>query len=90
MIAVPGTLCGREGQGRPATIPQSDFKSLAQCLRGILFKTVPDIKSAEFAFASDPATVQVGRKLLHDADRRKNSQLVQVNLLHGADSFQRD
>ncbi|KAK5656344.1 hypothetical protein OQA88_4724 [Cercophora sp. LCS_1] len=69
-------------------ILHGDFKSLEQVLEEPRFKTVLDINSTEFA--SDPVTVQAGGTLLHEAARRKNTRLIQVLLLHGADPFRRD
>ncbi|KAL1842764.1 hypothetical protein VTJ49DRAFT_4249 [Mycothermus thermophilus] len=69
-------------------ILHGDFNTLEQVLEEPRFKTVLDINSPEFA--SEPATVQSGGTLLHEAARRKNSRLIQVLLLHGADPFRRD
>jgi hypothetical protein len=69
-------------------ILHSDFKALEQVLEEPRFKMVLDVNSTEFA--SDPLTVQSGGTLLHEAARRKNSRLIQVLLLHGADPFRRD
>jgi oxysterol-binding protein 1 len=69
-------------------ILHGDFKTLEQVLEEPRFKTVLDINSTEFA--SDPVTVQAGGTLLHEAARRKNTRLIQVLLLHGADPFRRD
>ena len=69
-------------------ILHGDFKTLEQVLEEPRFKTVLDINSTEFA--SDPITVQGGGTLLHEAARRKNTRLIQVLLLHGADPFRRD
>ena len=69
-------------------IARGDYDTLAQVLEEPRFKTVLDINSAEFA--SEPVTVQTGGTLLHEAARRKDTQLIQVLLLHGADPFRRD
>lgn len=69
-------------------ILHGEFKVLEQVLEEPRFKTVLDINSTEFA--SDPITVQAGGTLLHEAARKKNSRLIQVLLLHGADPFRRD
>src|SRR3569833_1385259 len=69
-------------------IARGDYKTLAQVREEPRLKTVLDINSNEFA--SEPMTVQAGGTLLHEAARRKNSQLIQVLLLHGADPFRRD
>ncbi len=69
-------------------IARGEYKTLANVLDEPRMKTVMDINSTEFA--SEPATVESGGTLLHEAARRKNSQLIQVLLLHGADPFRRD
>jgi ankyrin repeat protein len=69
-------------------ILHGEFKVLEQVLEEPRFKTVLDINSPEFA--SEPTTVQAGGTLLHEAARKKNSRLIQVLLLHGADPFRRD
>ncbi|KAH8908171.1 hypothetical protein BR93DRAFT_927211 [Coniochaeta sp. PMI_546] len=69
-------------------IVQGEFQALEQVLEEPRFKTVLDINSTEFV--SDPVTVQAGGTLLHEAARRKNTKLIQVLLLHGADPFRRD
>lgn len=69
-------------------ILHGDFKTLEQVLEEPRFRSVLDINSTEFA--SDPVTVQAGGTLLHEAARRKNTRLIQVLLLHGADPFRRD
>lgn len=69
-------------------ILHGELKVLEQVLEEPRFKTVLDINSPEFS--SEPTTVQAGGTLLHEAARRKNSRLIQVLLLHGADPFRRD
>ena len=69
-------------------IINNDYDTLAQVLEEPRLKMVLDINSPEFA--SEPLTVQSGGTLLHEAARRKNAQLIQVLLLHGADPFRRD
>ena len=69
-------------------ILHGDFKALEEVLEEPRFKTVLDINSTEFA--AEPATVESGGTLLHEAARRKNTKLIQVLLLHGADPFRRD
>lgn len=69
-------------------IAKSDYNTLAQVLEEPRFKTVIDINSPEFA--SEPITVQTGGTLLHEAARKRNVNLIQALLLHGADPFRRD
>ncbi|PNP48973.1 hypothetical protein TGAMA5MH_00132 [Trichoderma gamsii] len=69
-------------------IAKGDYETLAQVLEEARLKTMLDINSTEFVL--DPAVVQAGGTLLHEAARKKNTQLIQVLLLHGADPFRRD
>ncbi|KAL9941806.1 hypothetical protein D7B24_003114 [Verticillium nonalfalfae] len=69
-------------------IAQGDYKALEVILEEPRLKQVLDINSTEFC--TETVTVQNGGTLLHEAARKKNSQLIQVLLLHGADPFRRD
>ncbi|GJN69260.1 oxysterol-binding protein [Purpureocillium lilacinum] len=69
-------------------IARNDYDTLAEVLEEHRLKTVLDINSPEFA--SEPVTVQTGGTLLHEAARKKNTQLIQILLLHGGDPFRRD
>lgn len=69
-------------------IAKGDYETLAQVLEEARLKNMLDINSTEFVL--DPAVVQTGGTLLHEAARKKNVQLIQVLLLHGADPFRRD
>ncbi|APA11962.1 hypothetical protein SS1G_05524 [Sclerotinia sclerotiorum 1980 UF-70] len=69
-------------------VARGDYKSLGEVLEESRVKTVLDINGGEFS--SDPITVHSGGTLLHEASRKKNIELIQVLLLHGADPFRRD
>ena len=69
-------------------VAQGNYKKLRKVLEEPRVKTVLDINGGEFA--SDISTIQSGGTLLHEAARKKNTQLIQVLLLHGADPFRRD
>lgn len=69
-------------------IGKQDYKTLEQVLEETRLKTVLDINSTEFVM--DPVTIQAGGTLLHEAARKKNTALIQLLLLHGADPFRRD
>ncbi|RDW92566.1 hypothetical protein BP5796_01960 [Coleophoma crateriformis] len=69
-------------------VAQGEYKRLGEVLEEPKVKTVLDINGGEFA--SDIRTMQSGGTLLHEAARNKNTQLIQVLLLHGADPFRRD
>jgi oxysterol-binding protein 1 len=71
-----------------ALVAQGDYKTLSVVLEEPRVKMVLDINGGEFA--SDINTIQSGGTLLHEAARRKNTALIQVLLLHGADPFRRD
>lgn len=64
------------------------YETLGQVLEEPRVKTILDINSIELP--SDPATVESGGTLLHEAARKKDTKLIQALLLHGADPFQRD
>ncbi|KFY44318.1 hypothetical protein V494_01548 [Pseudogymnoascus sp. VKM F-4513 (FW-928)] len=69
-------------------ISGGNYKALSDVLEEPRVKTVLDINGGEFA--SEISTVQSGGTLLHEAARRKNTELIKVLLLHGADPFRRD
>ncbi|KAH7316632.1 oxysterol-binding protein [Stachybotrys elegans] len=69
-------------------IARQDYGTLAEVLEEPRLKTLLDINSPEYA--SEPVTVQTGGTLLHEAVRKKDTKLIQVLLLHGADPFCRD
>jgi ankyrin repeat protein len=71
-----------------ALVQQGDYNRLGEVLEEPRVKTVLDINGGEFA--SDITTIQSGGTLLHEAARKKNTALIQVLLLHGADPFRRD
>jgi len=69
-------------------IVRGEYKVLGDVLEEPRVKTVLDINGGEFA--SDITTIQSGGTLLHEASRKRNTQLIQILLLHGADPFRRD
>lgn len=69
-------------------VARGDYTALGEVLEEPRVKTILDINGGEFA--SEPTTVQSGGTLLHEAARQKNTALIQVLLLHGADPFRRD
>ncbi|OHE96643.1 oxysterol-binding protein [Colletotrichum orchidophilum] len=69
-------------------IAQNDYKALETVLEESRLKQILDINSTEFV--TEPTTLQAGGNLLHEAARKRNTQLIQVLLLHGADPFRRD
>lgn len=69
-------------------VAKGEYKTLGNVLEEPRVKTLLDINNGDFA--SDIATIQSGGTLLHEAARSRNTQLIQVLLLHGADPFRRD
>lgn len=69
-------------------IANGDYQKLGEVLEEPRVKTVLDINGGEFA--TDITTVQSGGTLLHEAARRKDSKLIEILLLHGADLYRRD
>ncbi|CAI4210829.1 unnamed protein product [Parascedosporium putredinis] len=69
-------------------VNREDYGTLKEVLEESRLKTVLDINSSDFV--SDPATLDSGGTMLHEAARKKNSKLIQILLLHGADPFRRD
>ena len=69
-------------------VAQNDYKRLEEVLTDSRVESSVDVNALELA--TDPATVQSGGTLLHEAARRRDMQLAQILLLHGADPFRRD
>lgn len=69
-------------------VRNNDYETLGSVLEEPRVKMVLDINGREFA--SEPATKESGGTLLHEAARKKDTALIQVLLLHGADPFRRD
>ncbi|POS87115.1 hypothetical protein EPUL_002111 [Erysiphe pulchra] len=69
-------------------VRNNNYETLGSVLEEPRVKMVLDINGREFA--SDPATKESGGTLLHEAARKKDTALIQVLLLHGADPFRRD
>ena len=67
---------------------QKDYKSIETLLIEPRVEGALDVNTLELA--TDPATVQSGGTLLHEAARQKDIQLAQLLLMHGADPFRRD
>lgn len=64
------------------------YDDLEKTLEDSRVENVLDVNTGELA--TDPSTVQTGGTLLHEAARKRDIQLIQILLLHGADPFRRD
>ena len=69
-------------------VSRRDYKELERLIQESRVESILDINGAELTL--DPATVESGGTLLHEAARKRDLQLIQLLLLHGADPFRRD
>ncbi|MCJ1405829.1 hypothetical protein MMC11_009059, partial [Xylographa trunciseda] len=69
-------------------VAHGDLEALAKLFEDSRTAAVLDVNGAELA--TDPSTIETGGTLLHQATRKKDIQLIQLLLLHGADPFRRD
>ncbi|OCT49501.1 Oxysterol-binding family protein [Cladophialophora carrionii] len=71
-----------------AALAHNDYKKFEAILVEPRVEATLDVNALELP--TEPATVQSGGTLLHEAARKKDIQLAQLLLLHGADPFRRD
>lgn len=64
------------------------YDDIEELLMDEHFKSVIDVNGGELA--TDPATIETGGTLLHEASKKKDHKLIQILLLNGADPFRRD
>jgi hypothetical protein len=69
-------------------VAQNDYKKLEDLLVEPRVEGCLDVNALELA--TDQITVQSGGTLLHEAARKRDIQLAQILLMHGADPFRRD
>lgn len=69
-------------------VASARYDDLEKTLEDSRVENVLDVNTGELA--TDPSTVQTGGTLLHEAARKRDIQLIQILLLHGADPFRRD
>lgn len=69
-------------------VSSAKYDDLEKILEDSRVENVLDVNTGELA--TDPTTVQTGGTLLHEAARKRDTQLIQLLLLHGADPFRRD
>lgn len=69
-------------------VTKQDYDQLERLLEDSRVETILDVNGGELA--TDQITVQSGGTLLHEAARKKDSKLIQILLMHGADPFRRD
>lgn len=71
-----------------AALARSDYKMVEAILVEPRVEGTLDVNALELP--TDAVTVQTGGTLLHEAARKRDIQLAQILLLHGADPFRRD
>ena len=69
-------------------VAQNNYKKLEDLVVEPRVEGMLDVNALELA--TDQATIQSGGTLLHEAARKKDTQLAQLLLMHGADPFRRD
>jgi ankyrin repeat protein len=67
---------------------KNDYAGLEALLKEQRVRTTIDVNSGELA--TDPVTTENGGTLLHEAARKRDTKLIQILLLNGADPFRRD
>lgn len=69
-------------------IARGEYEKLEKVLEEPRVEGTLDVNSLELV--TDPQTIQTGGTLLHEGARKKDTKLIQILLLHGADPFRRD
>ncbi|RAH83972.1 hypothetical protein BO86DRAFT_387427 [Aspergillus japonicus CBS 114.51] len=69
-------------------VSQGKYAKLEKVLEEPRVEGVMDVDSLDLV--TDPATIHSGGTLLHEGARRRDTKLIQILLMHGADPFRRD
>lgn len=69
-------------------VSKQSYDQLEELLEDSRVENVIDVNGGELA--TDADTVQSGGTLLHEAARKRDTKLIQLLLMHGADPFRRD
>ena len=69
-------------------VQRADYDNIESLLEDSKVQSVLDVNALELA--TDPATIETGGTLLHEASRKRDMKLIQLLLLNGADPFTRD
>lgn len=69
-------------------VSKQDYDQLQTVLEDSRVESVLDVNGGELA--TEPSTVESGGTLLHEAARKRDTTLIQLLLMHGADPFRRD
>lgn len=71
-----------------STIAQGEYENLEKLLEEPRVEGILDVNALDLV--ADPATLNSGGTLLHEGARKKDTRLLQIFLMHGADPFRRD
>lgn len=71
-----------------ALVSKQNYDQLQTILQDSRVESVLDVNGGELA--TDPSTIESGGTLLHEAARKRDTTLIQLLLMHGADPFRRD
>jgi ankyrin repeat protein len=69
-------------------VAQGDLATIEKLLQDPRIRNTVDVNGGDLA--TDPAVIDAGGTLLHEAAKRKDVKLAQILLLNGADPFRRD
>lgn len=69
-------------------VQKEDYGALEILLADWRVQTTVDVNSTELV--ADPSTLESGGTLMHEAARKRDTKLIQLLLLNGADPFKRD
>ena len=69
-------------------VSKQNYDQLQTILQDSRVESVLDVNGGELA--TDPSTIESGGTLLHEAARKRDTTLIQLLLMHGADPFRRD
>ncbi|KAL4814542.1 Oxysterol-binding protein-domain-containing protein [Aspergillus spinulosporus] len=69
-------------------IAKGEYDRLEKLLEEPRVEGILDVNALDLV--TDPATLQSGGTLLHEGARKKDTRLIQILLMHGADPFRRD
>lgn len=78
----------KKNQEIQSLVTQGDYEKLEKLLEEPRVEGIMDVDSLDLV--TDAATAQSGGTLLHEGARKKDTKLIQLLLMHGADPFRRD
>ncbi|KAL4875522.1 Oxysterol-binding protein-domain-containing protein [Aspergillus karnatakaensis] len=77
-----------KAQEMQSLIAQGEYDKLEKLLEEPRVEGILDVNALDLV--TDPTTLHSGGTLLHEGARKKDTKLIQILLMHGADPFRRD